>query len=476
MKDTKNTIRIAALTNVGMERDHNEDNFLVGKDLAANDWLLTAEPYLPGPKGALLIVADGMGGTNAGEVASAIAIEAIQEYYANLPSTPPIDEAALQDIMKDSVLFANNKLIEHAKANRETRGMGTTLIMSWIIGNCAYTCWSGDSRAYIFRKGQGIRQISKDHSFVQQLVDKGSITEEQAFYHPDSNIITQSLGDSKRLPDPDFIAEPLQDGDIILLCSDGLNGMLQDKDIENILIQNPDIEASKEVLIADANKAGGHDNITVVLAEMVTIAAKPVPSGKYKNSGKVTGNKPKRNWRKISFLSAIGFIVLLALYFSLPLQYPFSKAPGKNRLADSTSKQNVHKKVPEKDTVSKSNKSQPKEAGKKTEKESAVPASDNPEKGILEQIQKQLIQIEDSTKKFQHKDLELNQQLKIAKKLTVNSSPEEISESLNGLIKSLEANTQIYKTVNPIIRKLQKLQNQLLKAKPKSNVKAKPDK
>ncbi len=470
MKNNNNTIRIAALTNVGMERDHNEDNFLVGKDLATNDWLLTDEPYHPGTKGALLIVADGMGGTNAGEVASAIAIASIQEYYTKLSLEPPADEAAIQDTMKGSILFANSKLIEHAKKHSETRGMGTTLIMSWLIGNNAYVCWSGDSRAYIFRKELGIKQISKDHSFVQQLVDKGSITEEQAFYHPDSNIITQSLGDSKRLPEPDFIAEPLQSGDLILLCSDGLNGMLQDKDIENILTQNPDIEVCKEVLIAEANKAGGHDNITVILSEIINISSKPIPPGKFKNKAIVPSQKTTPNWRKIGILSAIGLIALIVLWFIIPMKGPFSKESDKKTLADSVPKQSAYQKQQERDIVSKPDKSQREGHGKVNAKN--ITDSNSEVKSIIAKIQDQLKQIEDKTRT--PRNIDLDTPLNKAKDLNINSPPDSINKNLEVLIKYLDDNKAKYKIVQPQICTLQELKTRLINLLQKSDSKLKP--
>jgi len=265
-----NTIlRIAASIDPGQERDYQEDNYSIGADLEAGDWKLPGSDIAPGSKGTLLVVADGMGGLNAGEVASKIVVESIQAYFD--PSRLSSATANPGKVLVEGILYANGEILKHAKKNPDTEGMGTTVVLAWILDGALHVAWSGDSRCYLLRQGQRIYQVNHDHSYVQELIDQKQITSEEAFYHPNKNIITQSLGDVGRQPSPGYETTPLQAGDRILLCSDGLNTMLHDAEIESFLGAGSVSDAARS-LVQAANDAGGYDNITAVVAEVVDSA------------------------------------------------------------------------------------------------------------------------------------------------------------------------------------------------------------
>lgn len=268
-------IQLSAATNVGVVRTNNEDNFIVSPDLSQDQWTLpSAEPIELGTYGAMLVVADGMGGTNAGEVASAIAVETVQKQFGHEKLTDLIDETdeekrteAIKKFMTKAVKTANENIIEHSKKDAATSGMGTTIVMAWILGTTAYICWCGDSRCYVFNPDTGLCRLSKDHSYVQELVDSGKLDAENAFDHPNSNIITRCLGDGGAVCEPDFRTYSLNNGDVLLLCTDGLCGLCRDEEIMGILNESSatDLPACKDALIQAALDAGGYDNVTLVL-------------------------------------------------------------------------------------------------------------------------------------------------------------------------------------------------------------------
>jgi PPM family protein phosphatase len=254
-----------------MVRDHNEDNHCFCADLSNIQWRFFEQVEVKelSDKGALLILADGMGGTNAGEVASEKAIEGVKHFISESMKISISWDIAAKSILFNAIKAAQETITEFARSHPETKGMGTTLVLSLVAGAKVYTAWIGDSRCYGWNVNNGLVMLSHDHSYVQELVDGGKLTMEQAFYHPDSNIITQSLGDAGRPPKPDFSVTNLQPGDRIMLCSDGLSGMLQDHDIEKIISENPDPSVCAKVLTDKANEAGGHDNITVILCDII---------------------------------------------------------------------------------------------------------------------------------------------------------------------------------------------------------------
>ena len=268
--------KIAAKTNVGRVRTNNEDNFQAASDLttAPMKWVNDMECDL-GNKGALLVVADGMGGMNAGEVASEIAINTIRDFFSPENITEKVLESkvCIESFMKNSIVEADKAIKKTAKEYPEHKGMGTTIVIAWLIGDALYVAWCGDSRAYLYNRVAGIKQISKDHSFVQTLVDKGKINADDAFDYPDSNIVTRCLGDGSQIARPDTLSHPItvHNNDIILLCTDGLSGMIRDHEIQQVIAEHEDnMSDCCDKLIEAACEAAGEDNVTVALCQIVS--------------------------------------------------------------------------------------------------------------------------------------------------------------------------------------------------------------
>lgn len=278
MPETK--IRLAAGTDVGLIRKNNEDNFVVNGNLKENDWIIpkSSEQISLGKFGCLLVVADGMGGTNAGEVASSIAIETIQEKFSSEElekllgdKIDTLSEDVIRKFMSDTIKAADLNIINRSKLDSSTQGMGTTVVMLWLLNEMAYVSWCGDSRCYLFNAEYGISRLSKDHSYVQELVDDGKLDPENAFDHPYSNIITRCLGDQENRAIPDFRSCQLSNDDVFLLCSDGLCGLCRDEEIMQIMTEHKDsVTACKNALIDAALSAGGYDNVTVALCQIET--------------------------------------------------------------------------------------------------------------------------------------------------------------------------------------------------------------
>ena len=272
MAEKKLMLEMVARTDTGRERAINEDNFLGTADYRSADWFLPAEPYPDA--GSIMVVADGMGGLNAGEVASRITVDSVREYLQQYDKLPTSDDTA-RNMLSKAISYAHKKVIAYSTEHGETQGMGSTVVIGLIAHKKIHFCWSGDSRGYVFRQGQ-LRQATKDHSYVQSLVDDGKLTAEQAFLHPESNVILQSIGDPDRAPEPDYISLPLNDNDILILCSDGVNGMLQDTEIQTLLTTSGGhLSQCAEKIVDAANQAGGIDNITVVLSKVVSGAGTP---------------------------------------------------------------------------------------------------------------------------------------------------------------------------------------------------------
>jgi PPM family protein phosphatase len=233
-------------TDKGCVREANED---AGRFVRPND------PQLLRRKGALLIVADGMGGHSAGEVASQMAADVVSRVYYEMRAEPG---AAL----KRAVEEANRRINEAAAADESKHGMGTTCTALALCGGRAYAAHVGDSRLYMLRDRQ-LYQLSEDHSAVNEMVKLGIITKEQARTHEDKNVILRALGTT---PDVEVsVLEPfrVREGDRYLLCSDGLHDLVLEDEIASILSETEDVHAAGERLIALAKERGGHDNITV---------------------------------------------------------------------------------------------------------------------------------------------------------------------------------------------------------------------
>lgn len=222
-------------TDTGRQRRDNEDN-----------------AYARAP---VFVVADGMGGAQAGEVASRIAIEAFER---GLP-----DAGTPEERLSTLVREANHQIYERSRADRQRAGMGTTLTAAYVDDAHVAIAHVGDSRAYLFRDGT-LQRLTQDHSLVDELVRRGKLTEEQAAEHPQRSIITRALG-----PEPDVEVDtwtyPARAGDVVLLCSDGLTSMISEQSVREVLAAHSNLDEAADGLIYEANEAGGRDNITVVL-------------------------------------------------------------------------------------------------------------------------------------------------------------------------------------------------------------------
>ena len=230
------------------------------------------ERYLPlGNFGTLVVVADGMGGANAGEVASAIAIETAAKYFSveELPKAIGSEEK-VKEFMMGYFKAADAAIENQVWDCPHQAGMGTTIVLCWILAGKAHIAWCGDSRCYVFNPATGLAPLTKDHSYVQELIDKGELSEKEAFSHPDNNIITRGLGDLDFSSEPDYAEYGISAGDTFLLCSDGLCGYCTNQAISKILYANyTDIEACQNVLMEAALNAGGFDNICIALASVI---------------------------------------------------------------------------------------------------------------------------------------------------------------------------------------------------------------
>ena len=249
----------AATTDVGMKRQSNEDSVLV----STMQWLRDGGNYSVG----LYVVADGMGGHAAGEVASALAINSINEHIVagNLTHlAQPIfgnDVSAVVQCIDDAVQYANQRIIQEAR--QQGNNMGTTLTMALVLGDTAYIANIGDSRTYLWRDDQ-LRRITSDHSLVMKLVELEHIIEADIYTHPQRNGVLRSMGVANSA-EIDIYIERLRPNDMLLLCSDGLWEMVRDLDIAAILRRGGTVDGMTKALQATANNAGGDDNMSVIL-------------------------------------------------------------------------------------------------------------------------------------------------------------------------------------------------------------------
>jgi serine/threonine protein phosphatase PrpC len=265
---TRGPVRVSVFgkTDLGRARDHNEDTFLVA-DLSTGNASLQPEVrcHEIGARGSLFMVADGMGGAAAGELASAMASDLIYKHMATAWATDA--DASPERFafrMKEAVELANQQIHSYAYEHPDVRGMGTTVTAAGVNGGDLYLAQVGDSRAYLVRNGTAI-QVTKDQSLMQRLVDAGELTEEEAEQSERRNIILQALG-----PDPrvkvDLSHQVVRRGDTLLICSDGLSGLVKREEFGGMVATHPDLPSLCTALIDLANERGGPDNITVVAA------------------------------------------------------------------------------------------------------------------------------------------------------------------------------------------------------------------
>ena len=257
-------IESAGLSDVGLRRKSNEDSFAISDDQT------------------LFIVADGMGGHAAGEVASRLAVESIERHISGsdprkeptVPASfrsPSGDEAGLPPPARrvlNAIRLANQEIVRSVRKDSSMRGMGTTVVIALIHGSRAFIGSVGDSRAYLVRDGN-LRQLTSDHTLVNEQVRAGALSTQEARRHPARNILTRAVGSQEDV-EPDLVEQDLRPGDMLLLCSDGLTTMVEDADIlKTVLAHADDPQTACRALIDLANERGGDDNVTVVLARLL---------------------------------------------------------------------------------------------------------------------------------------------------------------------------------------------------------------
>jgi len=333
MDNNNMVISLFGFTDMGMLRKNNEDNFIVGdlNDRSEKAWTLAgkSDHFAVGENGQILMVADGMGGENAGEVASEIAVNSIKEFFnkpQNLSSVERICKTLDQSIMS-----AHRKILSAAAANPEREGMGTTATVAYLKNNYICLSWSGDSRCYLYNDHGGLTMLSSDHSMVWDLVKSGQITPEIAAVHPDRNLITQNLGDTYADPKPESAFFTLSKGDRILLCSDGLNSMLSDSEIADVLKTRQPVRETCKMLIKTANQAGGEDNITVVLADILEIGkgSQSMLSTMNKTGSTSTSGSSKLTKYLILLLLLIVLVLSGVIYLNSSKKQPVNPQPIK---------------------------------------------------------------------------------------------------------------------------------------------------
>ena len=237
-------MRVYSATDVGQKRKMNQDYVFVSKDPVGN---------LPN----LFVVADGMGGHNAGDFASSHAVQILVDEIRKDADFNPVK------VIRHAIETANAEILTRAQEEEDLRGMGTTIVVATIVGHYAYVANVGDSRLYLIQAG-AIRQVTRDHSYVEEMVAMGQMRRGSVDYNSRKNIITRAMGIGRSV-EPDFFEVDLEEGDYILLCSDGLSNMVDDDTICSIVTGPGSLKEKASRLIREANRQGGIDNIAVVL-------------------------------------------------------------------------------------------------------------------------------------------------------------------------------------------------------------------
>lgn len=233
-----------AKTDIGKAREINQDYYYISTTDKLN----------------LYILADGMGGYNGGEVASKLAIDSVKKYIENNFEKEKETKESILNLIKSAIEYANIIVYEKSKEVKELEGMGTTLDVCLIYNNKIFIGHVGDSRIYRIRQNV-MRKLTKDHSYVQKLIEDGTITRKEAMTHPKKNMLMKALGCTPYV-EPDVRARNYIAGDILIMCSDGLTNMVKEEEIYKTVIEDA-VEAPKK-LIEQANKLGGYDNVTVI--------------------------------------------------------------------------------------------------------------------------------------------------------------------------------------------------------------------
>ena len=240
-------MNIVGFSDKGVVRSSNQDAFMIGTMDDGSSWA---------------VVCDGMGGANGGNIASRLAVD---HFSASLKAgyRKDMSESSIKNLLQSAVNAANIRVFDKSRESKELNGMGTTIVATLIIGKTAYFIHAGDSRAYSFADNELI-QITRDHSIVQSMVENGKLTPEEARVHPRKNVITRALGVEESI-NPEFNVYDLNDGDKLVLCTDGLTNFVDSDSISSVLLG--EFEDKSKELVDIANRNGGGDNITVVVIE-----------------------------------------------------------------------------------------------------------------------------------------------------------------------------------------------------------------
>lgn len=239
-------MKACALTDVGVARSINQDFVYYSVEPVGN---------LPN----LFILADGMGGHKAGDMASRYSVETLVDFVKQTNGSDPIS------ILDEGMMLANTAVLKKAGESEDYKGMGTTMVVACIFNSILYVANVGDSRLYLFDKN--LKQVTRDHSYVEEMVSRGAIDRKAARTHKRKNMITRAIGGEDSVL-PDFFPIDLQEGNKILMCSDGLTNMVEDSVIEKILKNTKDIQEAAGALVDLANENGGKDNVSVILIEV----------------------------------------------------------------------------------------------------------------------------------------------------------------------------------------------------------------
>ena len=239
-------MEIGVKTDVGIIRENNQDAYYI-----------SSREDRP-----LFIVADGMGGHKAGEIASSMAIDIISKNFKKHLIDTSVNEEDIKDIIKESIYEANDKIYIKSTEDERYSGMGTTVTLAYVLNEKIFIGHVGDSRAYLLSNGI-LSQITEDHSLVEELIRNGSISREEAKHHPQRNIITRAVGTSNEIR-ADIITKYKSKDDILLLCTDGLINIVDDEQIKKSLFINECIQKACEELVSISNDRGGFDNVTIL--------------------------------------------------------------------------------------------------------------------------------------------------------------------------------------------------------------------
>lgn len=267
-------VNVSALCETGGRKSNQDSIYLscgdsMRKGSAADHTAYSVDNYCLPPEGTVLVVADGMGGMNVGEVASRLIVETIGQEVKSLQGETLNDAEKASEIARCAILDSDTAIKHYVAEHPEAKGTGSTVVMLWLLGNKAIVAWCGDSRCYRYNPRRGLEQLSHDHSYVQQLVDEGKLAPEFAFGHDQSNIITRCLSDEPQPAEPDVKVVDVYCDDMFLLCSDGLCGLLPDEVTGQLL---KDAGGNPRRALASCwrrgTAEGWNDNVSIILASV----------------------------------------------------------------------------------------------------------------------------------------------------------------------------------------------------------------